>query len=43
MGSSHFVTDAFGLKIDMTDAPVGAVLAILGALIIYLTKFRVKM
>ena len=44
IGSSHFVSEIFGFaKFDISDTPIGVILAVLGAIIIYVTRFRVKM
>ncbi|MGO9572077.1 MAG: hypothetical protein ACLP5H_31530 [Desulfomonilaceae bacterium] len=42
-GSSHFIADFLGGKIDVSDAPAGVILAVLGFLIIWVTRFIVKM
>ncbi len=41
-GSSHFVADFLGHKIDLSGASAGVIPALFGVFIIYITKFKVK-
>ena len=41
--SSHFIATVVGGKIDVSDAPTGLILAVLGALIIWVSGYRIEL
>ena len=41
-GSSHFVAQILGAKFDVTDATVGVICAVLGCIVIFVTRFEVR-
>lgn len=41
-GSSHFIAEILGAKVDVTDATAGLICAVLGGLVIFVTRFEVR-
>jgi hypothetical protein len=41
-GSSHFVAEILGAKFDLSDATAGVICAVLGFIVIFVTRFEIR-